>query len=415
MLLLERMVEGIATQSERLFRVRVCRMSNGERLPLVVGPDDLPVPTPNQWMLFLRRPQVQAGTLTDEMRTVAHVHEWASRRGIDLDERFTSGNGLRPDEANALYQNLRYERSLGRRVAARRLTNASGLVVVAGATRSARVAIARDYLVWGLERTLYRLDVSDPRLAAIRDRCDILRRQAREFRRNVSEGRPDRIGLNDDQRTRLLEVIQPAFKGNPFNRPVRFRNWVLILLLLTFGYRRGEALKIYVTDVNARGRKPHIIVRRRPDDPNDTRANEPAVKTLGRDIPLDPSMADLLSRYIQHHRSQFPNADKSPFLFMSEDGKPLSLRSVNYIFDRIANMFPEFAGLLSPHVMRYTYNDMLDATMSAAKMDANAMKAAQNYLNGWSLTSEQGAQYARRANEERARTISLEHQRRMFS
>jgi integrase len=286
---------------------------------------------------------------------------------------------------------------------------------VAGATRSARVAIARDYLVWGLERTLYRLDVSDPRLAAIRDRCDILRRQAREFRRNVSEGRPDRIGLNDDQRTRLLEVIQPAFKGNPFNRPVRFRNWVLILLLLTFGYRRGEALKIYVTDVNARGRKPHIIVRRRPDDPNDTRANEPAVKTLGRDIPLDPSMADLLSRYIQHHRSQFPNADKSPFLFMSEDGKPLSLRSVNYIFDRIANMFPEFAGLLSPHVMRYTYNDMLDATMSAAKMDANAMKAAQNYLNGWSLTSEQGAQYARRANEERARTISLEHQRRMFS
>jgi hypothetical protein len=62
-------------------------------------------------MLFLRRPQVQAGTLADEMRTVAHVHEWAARRGIDLDERFRSGNGLRPDEANALYQNLRYERT----------------------------------------------------------------------------------------------------------------------------------------------------------------------------------------------------------------------------------------------------------------------------------------------------------------
>ncbi len=86
-------------------------MANGERLPLVVGPDHLPVSTPNQWMLFLRRPQVQAGTLADEMRTVAHVHEWAARRGIDLDERFRSGNGLRPDEANALYQNLRYERT----------------------------------------------------------------------------------------------------------------------------------------------------------------------------------------------------------------------------------------------------------------------------------------------------------------
>jgi hypothetical protein len=412
----QNMVEIIETQDTgQLYRVRVCRMTDGERLPLVVGPDDLPVPTPNQWMLHLRRPQVQAGTLTTEMRTIAHIHEWAARRGIDLEERFRSGNGLRPDETNALYHNLRYERTLGRRTAARHLTDANDLVVVAGATQSARVAIARDYLVWCLEQTLYRLDVSDSRYGPIRDRCGILRRQARDFKRNVSEARPVRIGLDDDQRTRLLEIIHPEFKENPFNRTVRFRNWVLIVLLLTFGYRRGEALKIYVTDVNVRGRKPHIVIQRRPDDPNDTRANEPAVKTLGRDIPLDPTMAELLSRYIHYHRSQFPNADESPFLFMSEEGKPLSLRSVNAVLERVTQKFPEFTGLLSPHVLRYTYNDMLDRTMTEAKMDANAKKAAQNYLNGWNLTSEQGAQYARRANEERAREISLAHQRGMFS
>lgn len=410
------MVEYTDTQAEgRLFRVRVCRMADGERLPLVVGPDHLPVSTPNQWMLNLRRPQVQAGTLTTEMRTIAHVHEWAALRGINLDERFKSGNGLRPDETNALYQNLRYERTLGRRTAARRLTDAKELVIVAGATQSARVAVARDYLVWGLEQTLYRIDVADPRYGPIRDRCDILRRQARDFKRDVSEARPNRIGLDDDRRARLLEVIHPEFKRNPFNRTVRFRNWVLIVLLLTFGYRRGEALKIYVTDVNVRGRKPHIVVKRRPDDPNDPRANEPAVKTLGRDIPLDPTMAELLSRYIHHHRSQFPNADESPFLFMSEEGKPLSLRSVNAILERVVQKFPEFTGFLSPHVLRYTYNDMLDRTMTEAKMDENAKRAAQNYLNGWNLTSEQGAQYARRANEERAREISLAHQRGMFS
>ena len=416
MIELKHMVEPTEINDDgRMFRVRVCRMANGERLPLVVGPDRLPVPTPNQWMLFQRRPKVQAGTLTEQMRTVAHVHEWAARRSIDLDERFCSGNGLRPDEANMLFQNLRYERTLGRRTAARKLTDVNELVVVAGETQKARVAIARDYLIWGLEQTLYRLDVGDPRLAAVRDRCDVLRRQAREFQGGASETHHDRIGLDDDLRARLLEVINPDFKKNPFNRTVRFRNWVLILMMLTFGYRRGEALKIYVTDVNVRGRKPHIVVHRRPDDPNDTRANEPAVKTLGRDIPLDAAMAELLSRYIQHHRSQFPNANKSPFLFMSEDGKPLSLRSVNAVFERVVYKFPEFSDVLSPHVLRYTYNDMLDKTMSDAKMDANAKKAAQNYLNGWSLTSEQGALYARRANEDRAREISLEHQRRLFS
>lgn len=73
------MVERKEAQDEgRLFRVRVCRITNGERLPLVVGPDHLPVPTPNQWMLLHRRAQVQAGTLTCEMRTIAHVHEWAA-------------------------------------------------------------------------------------------------------------------------------------------------------------------------------------------------------------------------------------------------------------------------------------------------------------------------------------------------
>ena len=42
------MVEHTKIQDEdRLFKVRVCRMANGERLPLVVGPDHLPIPTPN--------------------------------------------------------------------------------------------------------------------------------------------------------------------------------------------------------------------------------------------------------------------------------------------------------------------------------------------------------------------------------
>ena len=44
---LECMVESVETQDEqRLFRIRVCRMENAERLTLVVGPDHLLVPTP---------------------------------------------------------------------------------------------------------------------------------------------------------------------------------------------------------------------------------------------------------------------------------------------------------------------------------------------------------------------------------
>ena len=67
--------------SEMLFRIRVSRLHDGERLPLVVRPDGLPLPLPNQWALFIRRPHVQSNTLIEEMRTVADVYDWATRRG----------------------------------------------------------------------------------------------------------------------------------------------------------------------------------------------------------------------------------------------------------------------------------------------------------------------------------------------
>jgi integrase len=389
-------------------------MNGGERLPLIVDQRGLPVPSPNQWSIFLRRPQVQSNTLTEELRTIAHLYDWAARRGIDIDERLASGNGLQPSEITAMYQNLRYVRKLGRAIAARRLADIRDVASVSGKVHATRVAVARDYVLWGLERTLYRLDVSDPRAAGIRERCERVRRLAVDFQRATSDARPKRVGLSAEHRARLLEILHPDYPRNPFRRSGRFRNWILILLLLTFGFRRGESLKLKVTDVNVKGRRPSIRVVRRPGDADDPRANEPAVKTLGRELPLESEMARLLDIYIQHHRPRYAGSDKSPFVFFSKHGKPLSLRMVNAITQQIVRRFPEFRGLLSPHVLRYTYNDMIVESARAGGVKGEELKAAQNYLNGWSLDSEQSALYSRRATADQAREISLAHQRRLF-
>lgn len=142
------------------FRVRVCHLSSGERLPLVVG---FPVSKPNQWALTVRRPRVQANTLIEDLRTVAHLYDWADRRAVSLQDRFRTGNGLQPGELSDLYQNLRYVRPMGRLLANRRLHDATELRTVSSSTHAARVTIARDYLVWALEQTLYRLPVDDLR------------------------------------------------------------------------------------------------------------------------------------------------------------------------------------------------------------------------------------------------------------
>lgn len=406
---------AIGGDSDAVYRVRVCRMTDGERLPLVIGRHGLPVSFANQWSLFIRRPRLQFNSLAEDLRTVAHVYEWAHRRRIDLEMRFKSGNGLQPTEISALYQNLRYVRPFGRESAARRLTDVRSAHAVSGKVHAVRVATAREFLLWALERTLYRLDVADPRALAVRDRCEQLRRLAKEYLRGSSDAGPARVGLTAEQRSRLLKVIDPSGSCNPFTRTVRFRNYVLILLMLTFGFRRGETLKLYVSDVNVKGRRPSLRVVRRPGDANDPRVIEPAVKTLGREVPLSGEMAKLLDVYIQRHRPGFPSAGDSPFLFFSEDGKPLSLRMVNAVLEQICRRFPEFDGVLSPHILRHTYNDMLTESARERGIEGEAFKQAQNYLNGWHLTSDQGAAYSRRAIEEQARNISLAHQRSLFA
>ena len=398
-----------------LFRVRITVMQDGERVPLVIDRYGLPVPLPNQWSLFIRRPRVQQNTLHEELRTVAHIYDWATRRGLNLDERLLTGNGLSPADLTALYQNLRYVRAIGRKSASQRLTDAADIKVVSGKTHAVRVGYAREFLLWGLESALYHLDVSDRRVPEIRERIGRIRRIAINFQRPSSDGSLKRIGLARENRARLLEIANPAFRKNPFHRTVRFRNWVIFVLLMTFGFRRGETLKIYVTDVNLNGRDPSITIFRRTGDPLDTRANEPAVKTLGRKVPLSPEMVRILNTFIMNHRPQFPGADGSPFLFFSESGNPMALRSLNAMFQSVTRRFPEFEGILSPHVLRYTCNDMLTESAVALGIDPEMLTQIRNYLNGWSITSNQGALYSRRAIEERAAEISLAHQRSLFA
>jgi integrase len=397
---------------EALFTVRVCRMSDGERLPLVIDGSGIPVPGPNQYALLLRRPQVQSSSLGDELATLAHVYDWARRRSLDLDERLESGNGLSPDEIAMLYQNLRYRRPFARNVAAKRLTEIEEPDVVAIDVHRSRVYCARDYLTWRMDRAMHDLDVSVQRLAQIAERRDRIARLATIDR---AAPRSIRKGLTKAFRTRLLQVVNPESSANPFQRRVRFRNWILVLLLLTFGFRRGESLKIRVSDVHLSGRAPTLSIVRRPDDPEDPRLDEPAVKTHGREVPLVRDMVKVLDAFIQFHRPQFPNADQSPFLVFSVAGQPMSLRQVNDILEQVCRRFPEFDGLLTPHVLRYTYNDSLrDASIALGMSDIDRQQA-QNYLNGWSLESEQATHYTQRTSEKNAQLLSLQHQRSLFA
>jgi hypothetical protein len=95
---------------------------------------------------------------------------------------------------------------------------------VAPNTHGTRVAVARDYLIWGLEQTLYSLDVTDERISAIRERCELIRRSSIEFKRPGVRTTPPNQGLQRQLPQELIEISHPESALNPFSKRVRFRN-----------------------------------------------------------------------------------------------------------------------------------------------------------------------------------------------
>ena len=59
-----------------------------------------------------------------------------------------------------------------------------------------------------------------------------------------------RVGLSEEEQNRLLEVVHPNSPQNPWARKFnRIRNWLIVLILLVTGMRRGELMGLQIGDL----------------------------------------------------------------------------------------------------------------------------------------------------------------------
>ena len=397
-----------AFKLSELYKVRLVVSASGERIPLLVDAAcGLPVNRPNQFILVTRRDRCQVSTLSKELRILGIVLGWASRNDLDLHTLLDNGKGFEHAQVTSLVETLRGD-----------FGDAAGYVilmtrpVVAAATWAHRISVARDYIAWNLERALRAAEPGSLRYQHISDVRRSLIQRMRDLMpkaRSTSERR----GLDESLRSRLLEILVPQSVENPFHKLVRGRNALVIELMIATGLRRGEVLKIRTADVSV-GARATLHIERRPDDPDDPRLHEPQVKTRGRKIPLDAAVASKMSKYILDERRLLPNARRSPFLFLSRKGKPLTLRGLDNIFAQILLRHPEFCGHLTPHVLRHTANDLLSEVFEQSGCTNDEAKEIRNHLMGWEPNSEQGVRYSRAHIERLAQKVSLDHQRRIF-
>ncbi|EDJ4482479.1 site-specific integrase, partial [Salmonella enterica] len=125
--------------------------------------------------------------------------------------------------------------------------------------------------------------------------------------------------LTNEQVTTLTDMVSVKSKINPFSEHVRFRNNLIIKILLETGIRGGELLNIKLVDFDYVHKSLCIV--RRPDDQNEPRLRQPLVKTLERKIPLSIELTELIQNYISDFRGKQCHAGEHDYLLVTHSSK----------------------------------------------------------------------------------------------
>lgn len=237
-------------------------------------------------------------------------------------------------------------------------------------------------------------------------------------------------GLEPELVAKFFNIINPLPENdlNPFkSEHIKWRNYILILTMILGGNRRSESILLQLKDVNLYGKYKYFEIMKGSNFlPISYPHNEaPNPKTLGRKVALSDSLAELFEYYITKIRPKFKGSVRSTYLFISiRDGLPLSTHTPNDIIETIINRYPEFKGILSPHILRDTFQDMLnDALDSSLESELGAyplMKQAkkstlQEYSGGWARGSAMVAKYPAGSIERRVAQLTKALQDKAFN
>jgi integrase len=386
-----------------VFKIVMVKHSNGERLPVLIDSQTRqPIYFANEYILYVRRTRVSSATLVMDLQTLSYFLGWGLQAKIDIQERLKSGEGLTVDEL-----------SMGIVPWLRRSFSSKKVVslVVSNHSAQRRVDFIREFISWNMHCVISRLSSSDPRIKGVQAKLQSMEVAFRHLKLKTKVDKKKVEGLSRSSQNRLLEVCHPDYSENPWHKNVRTRNYLILLLFLSFGIRRGELLKLYVSDCLTQGTAPELRIQRRPDDFFDPRRIEPNVKTESRILPLNSMLAQLIDSYISIERRKVHRARKHPFLFISRKGDPIALQTINALLAQIGLKHPEFEGL-HPHILRHTANTRLREKARERGQAHSDFEKNLKYINGWK-TNNTGT-YTQLDIKNEALNLIREHQKSMF-
>ncbi len=280
---------------------------------------------------------------------------------------------------------------------------------VSSSTAGNRIRVIRDFLVWRAHIHMTKLQEDDLTFKMLKESTDLLKLNMTSRIPRSSHTSPINkpMGLSKEETALLFEAINQHSPANPWkDQFTKVRNELIILWLYQFGARKGELLGLKISDINFQSETFDFV--RRADDPEDPRIRQPVLKTHERRIAMPKKIIDLTRNYIINHRAYLPQAKKNEFLFVaSKTGAPMSLDTVNKIFSKIKETYPDAFKRLSPHILRHSWNDNLSAQIDEKNISETEEKRLRSYLMGWSQTSNTAATYTKRYTQKKANEVLL--------
>lgn len=408
------------------FVAKRIRFRNGERLSVLSRVGGLPVHEATLYLAKYRTRGRAANTIHFVCVTLALVHQWLQSAQIDLLSRLRQGqfltlpelsrladiaqyrlDDLREDENGSALPQVIDITTVRRRLKSQKNRTRS----VDVATQASRLRYAADYLEF--LSNYFGTDLLDERRARLRDATDQgLRSLLAHVPRVSRRDKPDaRRGLSIEDQNRLMAVIEPDSPDNPWKRGfVRQRNWVIVVLLLATGMRRGELLGLQIGDL--RPDSANLIVVRRADSPTDARLAQQVAKTNARELELRPSIMRAVWEYVKARR-KIKAARQIPQLIVSDDGKALSSQSITKLFSDIRQACPDLPGRLTSHVMRHTWNERFSEQAERMQLSDAVEEKARNEQQGWADNSRTSQTYTRRYTTRKGREVSLRLQEKL--
>lgn len=409
-----------------MYTAQRIRFQNGERHSVLQLSNGLPV---HEVTLYLGRYRTKgraANTIHFVCVSLALLYRELAGAGVNLLQRFEQGRFLNSQELDRLAAAVQYriddldEDAAAssssnvisiNRVALRRTKQAEARRPVDAQTQASRLRYIADFLKFF--STYVAATLPPAQRSALEAEAERGLVSFKEHIPRVSKRAKlgARAGLSEEEQARIVALVHPDSPNNPWKHGfVRRRNWLIVVLLLATGMRRGELLGLQIRDLSKH--EPKLRIVRRADDVDDRRLVQPNAKTHDREIELSGSIRKKLDAYLEERRS-IKAARLISQVFVSEEGNALSEKTIDKIFRELREACPGLPVSLTSHVMRHTWNERFSEAADAMGLSEATEQRARNAQQGWADDSKTGATYTRRHAARKGQEIALKLQEKL--